>query len=58
MDLVERDDHKGFDYEVIIRLIGSYFDIVEVSGYPFRGMPKWTNFGVGIIGKARRSRSQ
>ena len=56
MDLVERDDHKGFDYETIIRLIGSHFDVVEVSGYPFRHMPKWANFGVGIIGKARASR--
>jgi 2-polyprenyl-3-methyl-5-hydroxy-6-metoxy-1,4-benzoquinol methylase len=53
MDLVERDDHKGFDYETIIRLIGSRFDLIEVSGYPFRRLPKWANFGVGIIGKAR-----
>lgn len=54
MDLVERDDHKGFDYESIIRLVGSHFDLVEVSGYPFRRLPKWANFGVGIVGKARR----
>lgn len=53
MDLVERDDHKGFDYDEVIRLIGTYFDIVEVSGYPFRRAPKWANFGIGIIAKAR-----
>jgi hypothetical protein len=54
MDLVERDDHKGFDYEAIIRLIGSHFDVLHVAPYPFRRFPKWTGFGVGIIGKARQ----
>ena len=53
MDLVQRDDHKGFDYEDVIRLLGRYFDVVEVSGYPFRGLPKWLNFGVGIVARAR-----
>ncbi|HET9253558.1 MAG TPA: class I SAM-dependent methyltransferase [Candidatus Eisenbacteria bacterium] len=53
MDLVERDDHKGFDYEEVIRLLGRYFDIVEVSGYPFRRLPRWLNFGVGIVARAR-----
>ena len=53
MDLVERDDHKGFDYEEVIRLLKVYFDVVEVSGYPFRWLPKWLNFGVGIVARAR-----
>jgi len=55
MDLVKRDDHKGFDYETIVRLIESRFEVVEVSGYPFRMLPKWASFGVGIIGKARKT---
>ena len=56
MDLVQRDDHKGFDYDAIVRLIGSHFDLVEVSPYPFRRLPRWTGFGVGIIARTRRPR--
>ena len=55
MDLVERDDHKGFDYDAVVRLIGSRFDLIEVSPYPFRRLPRWTGFGVGIIARARRA---
>lgn len=53
MDRVRRDDHKGFDYDAIIRLIARHFDLVEVSPYPFRHFPKWAGFGVGIVGRAR-----
>lgn len=53
MDLVERNDHKGFDYAAMVRLIGEHFDVLEVSGYPFRHLPRWVNFGVGIIARAR-----
>lgn len=53
MDLVERDDHKGFDYDAMIRQIGARFDVVEVTGYPFRRLPVWANFGVGIVARAR-----
>jgi hypothetical protein len=58
MDRVRRDDHKGFDYEAVVRLIGKHFDLVEVSPYPFRRLPRWTGFGIGIVAKARaQSRS-
>ncbi|HET7498917.1 MAG TPA: class I SAM-dependent methyltransferase [Candidatus Eisenbacteria bacterium] len=53
MDRVRRDDHKGFDYDTVVRLIGEHFDLVEVSPYPFRRLPKWTGFGIGIVAKAR-----
>ncbi len=53
MNLVERNDHKGFDYDDMIRMIARHFDVVEVSGYPFRRLPPWANFGVGIIAAAR-----
>lgn len=55
MDRVARDDHKGFDYEAMVREIARRFEIVEVSGYPFRRLPPWANFGVGIIGRSRAS---
>jgi SAM-dependent methyltransferase len=53
MDLVERNDHKGFDYDDIVRLVGMHFDLLEVSGYPFRRLPRWMGFGVGIAARAR-----
>jgi hypothetical protein len=54
MDLVERNDHKGFDYDDMVQAIARHFDVVEVSGFPFRRLPRWANFGVGIIAAARK----
>lgn len=54
MNLVERDDHKGFDYDDMVHAIARHFDVVEVSGYPFRRLPRWANFGVGIVAAARK----
>ena len=55
MELVERNQHKGFDYDVIVRTIAMYFGVTEVSGYPFRHLPTSANFGVGIVGRARQT---
>jgi hypothetical protein len=55
MDRVARDDHKGFDWEAMVREIARRFDIVEVSGYPFRRLSPWMNFGVGIIARSRNT---
>jgi hypothetical protein len=52
-DKVQRHEHKGFDYNVVVAAVAKYFDIVEVSSYPFRLLPKGFSFGVGIIGKKR-----
>jgi 2-polyprenyl-3-methyl-5-hydroxy-6-metoxy-1,4-benzoquinol methylase len=53
MEAVQRDDHKGFDYDTVVRLIARHFDLVDVSPYPFRRFPRWAGFGVGIVGRAR-----
>lgn len=55
MDAVTRDEHKGFDYEVVVDAVGRFFDIVEVSGYPVRSIPRVAGFGVGILAKAKPS---
>jgi 2-polyprenyl-3-methyl-5-hydroxy-6-metoxy-1,4-benzoquinol methylase len=51
MDKVERREHKGFDYAVLLQSISKYFEIYDVSGYPFEFLPESLNFGVGIIGR-------
>ena len=53
MDRVQRKEHKGFDYNMIIRDVREYFDVVHVSGIPFSFLPISLNFGVGIVGKKR-----
>ena len=51
LDRVARNEHKGFDYASIIRIMAQYSRIVHVSGYPFSWLPVNMNFGVGIVGK-------
>jgi hypothetical protein len=51
MKTVSDLEHKGFDYKNVIECVSKFFEIVEVSGYPFRFLPNFFNFGVGIIGK-------
>ena len=53
MHSVARAEHKGFDYETVIEAVGQFFDIVEVSGYPFRSLPRSLGFGCGILAKSR-----
>ena len=49
MDNIERNDHKGFDYENIVGSLRQCFQISEVSGYPFRLLPKSLGFGIGVL---------
>lgn len=51
---VARSDHKGFDWNDIRRRLAERFEIVAVSGIPFRAWPAALSFGVGILGRARR----
>lgn len=52
---VERKDttHKGFDYDVLIRQLSVYFDLVEVQGLPFGWLPLSLSFTIGIIVKKK-----
>ena len=53
MDLVSRKEHKGFDYQALIKEIKQYFQIVKVSGHPFSFLPYSLCFGIGIIAKSK-----
>jgi 2-polyprenyl-3-methyl-5-hydroxy-6-metoxy-1,4-benzoquinol methylase len=48
---VSRGEHKGFDYDLLVKQVSGFFKVTEVSGIPFSFLPIWMNFGVGIIGK-------
>lgn len=50
---VERNQHKGFNYNDILVQISEYFEIIEISGHPLTFAPTCLNFGVGIIGKKK-----
>ena len=51
---VERDQHKGFDYEHLIYDVRKYFDIVHISGFPITNfLPKFLCFGIGILAKSK-----
>lgn len=48
-DLVERDDHKGFDYRVLIGQIARRFKVKSVEGLPNMGLPAALSATVGIL---------
>jgi len=51
---VERDNHKGFDYDHLIYDLKKYFDILEVKGLPLGNfLPKFLCFGIGIVAKTK-----
>lgn len=52
-DKVDREEHKGFNYNQLTSEVGEYFDVIELSGHPFGFFPAYLNFGVGIIGKQK-----
>jgi len=54
MHLVERDQHKGFDWERLVQQVNKHFDVVEVSGHPFSALPTSLCFSVGIVARTRR----
>jgi SAM-dependent methyltransferase len=51
MHKVPRGQHKGFDYARLARLVGEYFDVVEITGLPASSLPAALNFTVGIVGR-------
>jgi hypothetical protein len=53
MSWVARDEHKGFDYAVLLRQVGERFQVVEVRPLPFPWLPAALSFGVGIVARKR-----
>jgi len=53
MDKIERIEHKGFDYAVLVKQVDRYFRVLEVSGHPLEWMPRCLCFGIGIVAVSR-----
>jgi hypothetical protein len=43
--------HKGFDYRKLLQHLSQYFEVMEVSGLPFRSLPRQLNFSVAIVAR-------
>lgn len=57
LDRVRRNEHKGFDYERIVSAVSRHFDLVEVTPYPWRWLPRSLGFGIGIVARSRATGS-
>ena len=53
MQFVERREHKGFDYDLLIKQLSKHFDVIEVGGHPFGYLPHSLCFGIGIVAKSK-----
>lgn len=53
MSRIERNEHKGFDHAQLARQIAIHFDDVKVQAMPFKSLPVWLGFTVGITAKSR-----
>lgn len=45
--------HKGFDYEVMIKALQKYFEVITIEGIPFRFGGPSLNFTVGIVCRSK-----
>lgn len=52
---IQRREHKGFDYEIVIASIKNRFASVTATGIPFPRLPLYLNLSVGIIGDGPRT---
>lgn len=52
-DLVERREHKGFDYRKLIREIEQYFDVVNIAGLASLSLPPILSPTVAILARSK-----
>jgi hypothetical protein len=48
---VEQDDHKGFDYKIVIVELKKYFEVIKVEGTQLPFLPLFMNATIGILCK-------
>lgn len=51
---VHRNQHKGFDYNEIIKTVSKHFEIVKVEPHPVRFLPKIFGIGIGIVARKKK----
>jgi len=55
LELIERNEHKGFDYAALIRTLARDFSIDSIHSLPIPNLPPFTGVTIGIIAKSRRN---
>jgi len=53
MERVVRHEHKGFDYQSLVKDIEKHFNVIDVSGFPLGFLPPSLCFGIAIVAKSR-----
>lgn len=54
MDKIERQEHKGFDYQKLIMQVENFFTIKKISALPFgRFLPHQLGFQIGIVAEKK-----
>ncbi len=51
---VERNDHKGFDYDALAAQVGRHFDLVSVKPIQFPYLPTFASFSIGIVARSKK----
>lgn len=52
-DKVARREHKGFDWQKLVRQVAAHFEVVDVSGLPVEFLPPSLCLTIGIVAKSR-----
>ena len=50
---VNRDNHKGFSWVKIVKILRRDFQIISMEGIPFSLLPLSLNIGIGIVLKKK-----
>ena len=58
LDKVERNEHKGFDYDVLVNQIGRHFDLKKIEGTFASWLPVRLAVTVAIIAKSKDMENQ
>jgi hypothetical protein len=52
-EFVLRNEHKGFDYRILLESVSQYFDVIDVFPTPYRWLPRQAGFGICIVAAAK-----
>jgi hypothetical protein len=53
LERVERNQHKGFDYDTLHKKICETFTPILVEGVQFPYLPLWMNVQIGMVYKTK-----
>ena len=54
MSHIRRDQHKGFDYSLLIQQIQRHFNVMSVTGLPFTALPPLLNLTIAIHARTKK----